>query len=126
MIDQYRQIQVETATPGELILMVYDIAISSLKKARLKLSEGNLEEANNSLLKAQNAIAELMCALNLDVDEIAKSLYSLYAYMLRRLNDSVIRKQAKPIDEVVNLLSSLKEAWEEIVKRETGGVAVQA
>ncbi len=126
MLDQYLRIQVETATPGELVLMVYESTIRSLEKAKLKLSKNNVEEANESLFKAQNAIAELIGALNLEVGEIATSLHNLYSFMLRKLNDAVIKKQKNPIDEVITLLNSLKEAWEEVVKRGTKGIVVQA
>ena len=126
MLDQYRRMEVETATPGELILMVYDSTIRSLEKAKFKLSQNKVEEANEFLFKAQDCIAELMNALNLDVGDIAKSLHRLYTFMLNHLNDVMVKKQRKSIDETIALLNSLKETWEEILKRETGRIVVQA
>ena len=126
MLDQYLKMQVETATPGELLLMVYEGAIRSLEKAKLKLSKNSIEEATELLFKAQDAIAELIGALNLEAGEVANSLYNLYSFMLRKLNDAAIKKQKNLIDEVIGLLNSLKEAWEEVVKRGTKGIVVQA
>ncbi len=126
MLEQYLQIQVETATPGELVLLVYDSTIRSLEKAKLKLSKDREEDANELIYKAQNAIAELMSSVNLDVGEISNSLYSLYSFMLRHLNDAIMQKQRKCIDDVINLLNNLKGAWEEIVRREPNGSIIQA
>ena len=113
---KYRETQIMTASPGELIIMLYDGAIKYASQAKIYLSGRDIEKANNSLLKAQDIIAELMGSLNLDVGKIAKDLYALYEYMLYKLTMANIKKDDKAVEEVIGLLSTLRSAWEQIVR----------
>ena len=61
MLDQYRQMQVDTATPGELVVMVYECAIRSLEQAKLKLSRNHVEEANECLFRKLRRSSVFWC-----------------------------------------------------------------
>ncbi|MCD6363809.1 MAG: flagellar export chaperone FliS [Synergistetes bacterium] len=115
--EQYRQMQIQTAKPEQLLLMLYDGAINFLKKAKVAIEEKNIEEAHTSLIRAQDILAELMSSLNMDVGEIALNLFRLYEYMHYRLVEANVRKDIEPIDEVLGLFQGLKEAWEEAIKK---------
>lgn len=115
--EQYRQTQIQTAKPEQLILMLYDGAISFLKKAKVSIENKNIEESHNLLIKAQDIIIELMASLNLEVGEIALNLFRLYEYMHYRLVEANIKKDEKPIDEVLSMLQELREAWETAIKK---------
>ncbi|MGB4006908.1 MAG: flagellar export chaperone FliS, partial [Halanaerobiales bacterium] len=74
--------------------------------------------ANNKLKKTGDIISELMVSLDMEQGgEIARNLYNLYDYMNRRLIQANIRKDPALVDEVINLLSSLKESWEEAISK---------
>lgn len=120
--DKYKNMQIQTATPGQLILMLYEGAIKFCKLAKKGIEEKNLMDANKYLIKVQDIITELMISLDMKAGgEIAKNLYSLYDYMLRRLLDANIKKSAEIVDEVQGLIEELKDAWAEAVKK-TGGI----
>ncbi|MGB4006903.1 MAG: flagellar export chaperone FliS, partial [Halanaerobiales bacterium] len=74
--------------------------------------------ANNKLKKTGDIISELMVSLDMEQGgEIARNLYNLYDYMNRRLIQANIRKDPGLVDEVITLLTSLKESWEEVIGR---------
>jgi len=72
--EQYRQTQIQTAKPEQLLLMLYDGAISFLKKAKVAIKNKNIEEAHTFLIRVQDILIELMSSLNMDVGDIAKNL----------------------------------------------------
>lgn len=128
----YRRTQIETATKEQLLIMLYDGAIHYLKRAKVRMAEEpateeSLTEKTNLILKAQDIILELMAALDMDNGgEIAKSLFGLYEYMNWRLNQANIRREVPALNEVVTLLSDLRQTWDEAIQkaqREGGGPA---
>ena len=95
---QYREQQILSATPMQLLLMVYDEAIDSCE-ARDKQRAGR-------------AISELIGSLNFDAGEIARDLFRLYEYCLFE-----IRRNRFP--EAVTIFRRLKQAWEDALKGRT-------
>jgi flagellar secretion chaperone FliS len=95
----YQAQAVLTASPGQLILMLYDGALRFLGHARDALQAGEenpkrIEIINTNLVKAQNIIAELQACLNHDAGgEHSRNLDRLYDYYLRRLFEANLRKQ---------------------------------
>jgi len=115
---KYKTAQYSTASPEQLLLMLYEGAIKYARQAQKDMEERNVEAANNKLKKTEDIISELMVSLNMDEGgEIAQNLYNLYDYMNRRLIQANIRKDPGLVDEVITLLTSLKESWEEVIGR---------
>src|SRR5437867_13254576 len=89
----YRQVATQTASPGQLVLMLYDGAIRFLEQARAGFSNDDPLEFNqsihNNILKAQAIINELNASLDTEKGgELAAKLRVLYNYMDRRLHES--------------------------------------
>jgi len=116
---QYKQINVSTADQGKLVVLLYEGAINFLKKARKSSEQGNIEEKCNNINRAQAIIQELNNSLKIDANrEIAGNLRSLYFFMEKHLVMAKIKKDGtEKIDEVISILSSLCEAWIEILKK---------
>ena len=112
----YKETQIKTATPGKLILMMYDGAIKNLNQALQEMDDEHrrYDSISTSLIKAQDIIAELMISLDFERGgEIAKNLFGLYVFMNRRLLDGNIKKDKAPLEEVKTLLLELRGAWAE-------------
>ncbi len=119
-VNNYLENQVLNASPVELIIMLYNKAISSLKvAARLMESKDNNPEAvkkrAEAFGKAVEIIAYLQATLNHEKGkEIAKNLDEIYQILI----DELIRAQATGDVEVVRksieILEELKKAWEDI------------
>lgn len=120
--DKYKSTQIQTATPGQLIIMLYDGAIKFCKFSKNAIIEKDISNSNKYLIKVQDIITELMISLDMKAGgDIAKNLYSIYDYMLRTLVSANMKKDIDKITEIQELLEDLKESWMEAVKK-TGGV----
>lgn len=118
----YRQVATQTATPGQLVLMLFDGAIRFLERARLGFAEAdplalNLA-VNNNIQRAQAIIHELNTSLNLrDGGEVATNFKRLYDYMDERLQESNFQKAETGINDVLRRLGILRDAWAEMLRR---------
>lgn len=114
----YKRKQIESASPGRLIVMLYDAALDNLDKAEEAITgEGadRFEKFHNYMMTSQNIITELTVALDMDKGgEIAKNLFRLYDFCNWRLVDGNVKKDTKAIQEVRKVLEVLKSGWEEI------------
>jgi len=117
----YRANAVLTASPGQLVLMLYDGALKALALARAGFARpaddfGRIEVINTQLLKAQAIIAELQDGLNLEAGgELARQMRRLYDYHNRRLLEANLRKQVEPVIEVERLVRELRDAWAQML-----------
>lgn len=120
----YQAQSVLTASPGQLVLMLYDGALKFLALAKDGFSqpESNprrFEQINVNLQKAQNIIAELQATLNRDAGgDLAVTLDRLYDYYARRLFEANVKKRVEPLVEVERFLKELRDAWAEMLKKE--------
>ncbi|AXF58628.1 flagella export chaperone FliS [Leclercia sp. W6] len=115
----YAKIEVESAVMSasqqQLIIMLFDGALSALVRARLFLQDGNIPAKGQALSKAINII-ENGLKLGLDEDngdELTQNLIALYAYMVRRLLQANVRNDVNAIEEVENLLRNIADGWKE-------------
>ena len=120
----YRTNAVLTASPGQLVLMLYDGALKALGIAREAFAQPpeepkRIETINTQLIKAQAIIAELQNGLNLEAGgEFARTMHRLYDYHNRRLLEANLRKQAAPVVEVERLVRELREAWAQMLSQQ--------
>lgn len=116
----YREITTQTASPGQLVLMLYDGAIQFLQKALLGFDlddpAESYETINNNIIRAQNILHELNGTLNLEAGgRLAETLRGLYLYMDDRLLESNLRKCPEGIRDTVRRLTILRDAWNEML-----------
>ncbi|ATX82958.1 flagellar protein FliS [Mariprofundus ferrinatatus] len=111
---KYRGVQVEGASPLELVLLTYDVLIKSLNLAKFAGKEKNYVAEAQHLSRAIEALVELITSLDSENGgTIASSLGSLYAYMNRRLMEASTGGDiAGAIDEVLALANTLREGWQ--------------
>lgn len=110
--------KVQTATPIELVIIVYDTAIGSLEVAKELWEEKNLTGATEKIIKSQKCIRELIRALNKDVTEISGQLMALYRFMDKQLNKACRERNPETVDRVIKMLLELRETWKEVAKKE--------
>jgi flagellar secretion chaperone FliS len=124
----YRQVATQTAPPGPLVLMLFEGALRNLQKAVDGFAKEDPAEANmaihNNLLRAQEIIRELDLALNMEQGgDFASTLRNLYRYFDRRLAESDMRKNRDGIEEVVDHLTVLRDAWATMLTQAAAPVA---
>ena len=117
----YRANAVRAASPGHLVVMLYDGAIRFMANAiRAFDYEDPLDfnlNVHTNITKTQAIIRELHHALDLnDGNELGQNLASLYNYFDHRLQEANITKDRAMIEEVLERISELRDAWEESLK----------
>ena len=112
---KYQQNTVNTATPGELTLMLYNGAIKFVKQAKQAIEKKDVEDAHNKICRVQDILAELMSSLKMEI-EISKNLFALYQYMNSRLIDANIQKNVAILEEVEGMLTEIRDTWQEVIK----------
>jgi flagellar protein FliS len=118
--DAYRQTQVQSSTPLELVVMLYDGALTALRQTIDAMERGDLVTKRETLGRALSILGHLRSTLNLeDGGSIAVSLDELYRYMNERITAANIHRDTAPLTEVVQLLSGLREAWAQIAQTPT-------
>jgi flagellar secretion chaperone FliS len=127
----YQSVAVATASPGKLILMLFDGALRFLKAAEEGFEVEGLRERqeaiHNNLIKAQNIISELQRCLNLrEGGDFAINLFRLYDFMNTRLMEANVRKESENIRIVARLLGEVRDAWEQMLREQAGSSAQAA
>ncbi|CNE56606.1 flagellar export chaperone FliS [Yersinia mollaretii] len=119
-VQAYAQIGMESgvmsASPHQLIVMLFDGAQSALVRARILMNQGDIPAKGAALSKAINIIDNGLSA-GLDMEkggELAQNLSALYDYMSRRLLHANLHNDEQAITEVLALLENIADAWRQI------------
>lgn len=111
----YRTQQVMTASPAQLVALAYEQAINALNEAVEAIRAGDVQgrwRANN---RASSLITELAVRLDLEQGgEIAQNLLELYRYALARLPQVDLANDPRPAEEVIGLLTPLRDSWRQL------------
>lgn len=111
----YKQTSIETASPGELTLMLYNGCLEFIKKGKEAIKAGQIAERNRYLQKAQDIIRELMVTLDMKY-EVAQSMMRMYDYILRRLIEANVKNDPAILDEVETYVRQFQETWKEVLR----------
>jgi flagellar secretion chaperone FliS len=127
--DSYRKVATQTATPGQLVLMLYDGALRFLEKAMTGFEYQDPllfnQTINNNILRAQAIIHEMNASLNMEAGgEVASNFRRLYNYFYRCLTKANRTKKKEPVLEIMTHLRTLRDSWAEMLRR--GGDARHA
>jgi len=116
---QYREIEIKTATPTELVVLLYDAAIAGLREARRHLQAGNIANRARCINKVTAILSELQANLNFEAGgEIARSLDRLYNYIRDRIFQANAKQDEAPLMEAIKLMDDLRSAWIEVARTE--------
>lgn len=124
-VNQYQQNHISTASPEQILLMLYDGAIRFTKMAIAGIEENRPEAKHHGISKALAIISEFSNSLNHEIGgKIAEDLDALYCFMIRELSSANVNDDVEKLRVVQNLLMDLRETWGEAVeiqKKENGG-----
>jgi flagellar protein FliS len=115
---RYREIAVKTATPLQLVVILYDGAIQALQEAQEHIKQKNIAQRSQCLNRATAMISELHASLSFDEGgEIANSLDRLYAYMQDQIFKANLEQRIEPLANVTKLLENLRDAWRALASK---------
>lgn len=112
----YKKTTVESASPGKLLLMLYDGLIKDVDIAREAIEKKDINTAHNRLMNAQDIMLELMSTLNMDY-EISKELLNLYSYLRQQLAEANLKKDGQILSDIRGIIVDLRDTWREAIKK---------
>jgi flagellar protein FliS len=116
--NQYKQMQIKTASKGQILIMLYEAAIKNVKKAALAIDQGDKAGKGVHIGKAHDIINELNNTLNFDVGgEIARDLERLYNFMVEQLVKANLDNTKEPLQAVSKMLETLLAGWRGAVEQ---------
>lgn len=111
----YRENAVLSASPSQLVVMLYDGARRYLRQAAEAMREGEVERAHSTLRRAETIIAHLDGVLDDEQGgELAQRLHAIYRFCLTHLNRARLGQDAEKVGQVSEMLGELRESWAQI------------
>ena len=107
----YRSSAILTASPGQLVVMLYDGARRFLNQATVAMGERDIPGAHNKLTRAEDIIRQLRNALDMDQGELPARLQSIYTFSLSHLRQARLDQDPAKILEIDEILGKLRDSW---------------
>jgi flagellar protein FliS len=104
------------ASPAQLTLMLYDGAIKFCNIAIVAVEKNQIEKAHINITKVERIIEEFRATLDFKYP-VAKDFENVYSYIADRLVEANIKKDKEILEEVLKHLRTMRETWEEVMKR---------
>jgi flagellar protein FliS len=110
--DAYKNASVNTASPGKLLIMLYDGLIRFLEQAKEAIIAGQVETAHKKLIRCQDIVLELRSTLDHEkAPELCDNLAALYTYMYSKLVDANRTKDVSHLNEIAPMIKELRDAF---------------
>ena len=119
--DAYRRQDILTANSIDLIVMLYDALKKNLILGKRAIMKSNVQSAHDHLMKAQEIVTALINSLDMNY-QIAEDLFSIYDFILRSAEEANAKKDAAPLEPLIEIVESLRSAWDEIRASAKGNI----
>ncbi len=116
---QYLERQIETATPQQRTLMLFDFLASDFVEAEEGFAESEFKKINDALVHAQQAITTLRDLVDLDT-ELGRSLHAIYTFSINQLIESNLRKDPTLIGPVRDMIGRIGDAMRRVLSDPQG------
>lgn len=115
----YGKNKVNTASPAELTLMLYDGAVKFCNKAVIALEKKDYEGVNYNIQRTRNIVVELKTTLNHKYP-VADDFEKLYDYIFMLLVDANMKKDMELLERALEELRSIRDIWKQIMAQTKG------
>ncbi len=116
-MSQYKNNQISTATPEQILIMLYDGALRFVTHTSQAIHENDPEKKSNNINKTVAILSELSATLDHEIGgEIAENLAALYSYMIRELTAVNLNNDHNRLENVKSILSQLRDAWVQAIQ----------
>ena len=116
----YNNSKIQTATPAELTLLLYEGAIKFTNIAIVAMEKNDVQKTHDNIMKTEKIIEEFQATLDHKYP-VAKDFEAVYSYLLKRLFDANIRKDPEILEEVLRHLRTMRDTWKEVMAKTANG-----
>jgi flagellar protein FliS len=110
---RYMGASVATASPQQLLVMLYDRLALDLERGEQALVDGERQRAGEQLMHAQEIVLELRASLQVDVWDGGPRLAALYAWVLGELIQANLKGDVRRVRDCRKVVEPLRDAWRE-------------
>jgi flagellar protein FliS len=108
---------VQSRSPLELVVMLYDGALQSLSAAKAAIARNDIAGRADAVSRALAILTELQGTLDMkEGGKIAEDLDRLYAYAIARLIDVTLKNDPGAVDDVLKVMNPLRDGWSQIAQ----------
>ncbi len=114
---RYQSVQITTSSPGELLVTLYDGLFRFLNVARMGLANNRRAQAGQAISRSHAILSELSMSLDPQhAPELCANLSALYDFCLDRLTQANMRNDPTKIDDILRVLSPVRDAFTTVVR----------
>ena len=121
--DAYLKQRVLTASPIELVIMLYDALKKNVVLGQRAIGKEDASVAHKYLMKAQDIVVELMNSLDMNF-EISGELLELYEFILSCLEEANMKKSGELLPHVAEIVDDLRGTWIEVAESQKRPVEI--
>ena len=111
----YQGTKINTATPAELTLMLYEGAIKFCNIAMGAIENNDISKANTNIIKAEKIINKLRETLDFKYP-VAKDFDNVYGYIYTKLVEANIHKDKDSLEEALKRIREMRDTWKEVIE----------
>ena len=119
----YNNSKIQTASPAELTLLLYEGAIKFANIALTAMENKDIQKAHTNVMKTERIIIEFQSTLDHKYP-VAKDFDAVYDYLIKRLRDANIKKDPEIMKEVLEHLRTMRETWKEVMVNTANGTKI--
>jgi len=116
----YANNKVTTASPADLVLMLYEGAIKFCNIAIVAIENKEIEKAHINIVKVERIVQEFQITLDYKY-ATAKDFNEVYTYLLQRLSEANMKKDKEILEEVLKHLRTMRDTWKEVMRLTKNG-----
>jgi flagellar secretion chaperone FliS len=116
---RYLEASINSASPEELIIKVYDALLLFARQAieAMETRPADIQGRHDLLRRAQRACALLMGSLRLDLEsDIPGNLFRIYEFWHHQLVAANMQGDAQKVRELLPMIAEMRETWSEAIK----------
>ncbi len=109
---RYASVKVTTASPGQVLVMLYDGLLRFLREAQAAIAAKNPARVGERIGRAMRILEHLLGGLDASKSPVlVERLQSLYVFCMRHLVRANIEQSSDKIADVIRLLAPMRDAW---------------
>lgn len=111
----YKNNSIQTASPAELTLMLYEGAIKFSNIAIMAIEKGDIQKAHDNIVKTENIIMEFRSTLDHKYP-VWEDFDRVYDYIYRRLVEANMKKDKEILEEALGYIREMRDTWKDVMK----------
>jgi flagellar protein FliS len=119
----YQEQAILTATPGQLVVLLYDGIVRFLRQADAAFEAKQVAQAHERIGRAEAIVDELQATLDMSQGQVAQNLEGIYVFWKGCFMDIRLKQDREKLQRIVAQVANLREAWAQIAQSAEGMAA---